>query len=572
MAKKKASALHPHVALAEQYARAILKEKNLAGPGVRKAAQRHFDDLQKAETHKNYRFVFNAEEAEVVCNFIELLPHTKGRWAQKAQLIVLEPWQCFLVCILFGWLRKESGKRRFRSAYWEIPRKNGKSLLAAAIGLYMQFEDREYGAEVYSGATTEKQAWEVFGPAKIMVEKTPALIEHYGVEVWKKIILRPSDGSKFEPIIGNPGDGASPSCAIVDEYHEHQTPNLHDTMETGMGSREQPLMLIITTAGYNIAGPCHEKHDEVQKVLDGTLENDELFGVLFDIDVEDDWADPNNLRKANPNYGVSVDGEFLLAQQRSAMANPVQQNKFKTKHLNVWCSVLAGVMNMQQWKLAGDSMLDEDELTDTVVYIAADLASKSDLCTEQRLHVKFFSGQEKPHYYLFGRYWLPEAAIEEEGPNHAHYQKWVKTGKLVQTEGATIDFDLITDEILADCKRLNPEEFVYDPFNATQMSQKLMDHKVECVEFVQTPQNFAVPIDELMTALKDGRFHHDGNEITAWCFSNTVARPAKKGLFSPVKQKGKESQKIDGAVATFMAMGRATATNERPKQFQMITL
>lgn len=549
----------PHVVIAERYARDVITKK-LAGPGVRKAAQRHLDNLAAAKS-KSYPFYFCHEEAERACDFIELLPHTKGRWAQKQQLIVLEPWQCFLVCVLFGWLRKSNSKRRFRSVYWEIPRKNGKSLLAAAIGLFMQFNDGEYAAEVYSGATTEKQAWEVFGPAKIMVERTPDLVSHFGVEIWKKIILRPSDGSKFEPIIGNPGDGASPSCAIVDEYHEHQTPNLHDTMETGMGSREQPLMLVITTAGYNTASPCHEKHDEVQKILDNTLENDEMFGVLFDVDAEDDWADPKILRKANPNYDVSVDGDFLRAQQRSAMSNPIQQNKFKTKHLNVWCSVLAGVMNMQQWEMSEDKMLEEEELEGSEVYIAIDLASKSDLCTEQRLHVIVRNGL--PHYYLFGRYWLPEAAIEEDGPNKAHYQKWVKTGALTQTEGATVDFEMITDQVKEDCARLNPKEVVYDPFNATQMAQRLLDDQIECVEFVQNPQNFAVPIDELLAAVKDGRFHHDGNEITKWCMSNVVARPAKKGLFSPVKQKGKEHQKIDGAVAAFMAMGRATVGKER---------
>ncbi|MCW7542005.1 terminase large subunit [Aquabacterium sp. A7-Y] len=547
---------HVHDAL--KYAADVTAGRIPAGRYVRRAVERHLNDLKRAK-NKAWAYTFDAAKAERVCKFVELLPHTKGRWAAKGECIRLQPWQKFIFCVLFGWVRKKDGRRRFRAAYLEIPRKNGKSIIAAGVGLYMMLMDGEFGAEVYSGATTEKQAWEVFRPAKLMLERTPQLREFVGAEVWAKALVKPSDGSKFEPIIGNPGDGSSPSCALVDEFHEHDTPALYDTMETGMGAREQPLMFVITTAGYNIAGPCFDKHTELAQVLDGVTENDELFGMIFGIDPEDDWADPQLLIKANPNFGVSVDADFLLSQQRQAMLNPVQQNKFKTKHLNVWCSVLAGLMNMQQWALCADPLLDEDELIGTNCWIALDLASKSDLCAEQRLYRRL--SHRKPHFYLFGRYWLPEAAIEEPGPNHAKYVAWVKKGLLTQTDGATVDFELITETVKADCKRINPKEVVYDPFNATQLAQALMADGIEAVEFIQNPANFAVPIDELQAAVKDGRFHHDGNEITTWCMANVVARRTKKGLSSPVKQKGQDHQKIDGAVAAFIAMARAAAVD-----------
>lgn len=548
-----------HAGIAEGYARDVVARKVPAGGWVRKAAQRHLTNIERQKS-PGFPYLFEPDAGARVCRFIELLPHTKGPWASRGELLVLEPWQCFLVVVLFGWLRANR-KRRFRSAYWEIPRKNGKSILAAAIGLYMLLADGEFGAEVYSGATTEKQAWEVFKPAKLMLSRKPDIAEYFGAEVCAKALVIQFNGSKFEPVIGNPGDGPSPSCAIVDEYHEHQTPALYDSMETGMGAREQPLMLVITTAGYNIAGPCHEKHDELAKVLDGVMQNDELFGCMFGIDPEDDWADPKLLIKANPNYGVSVDAEFLQSQQRQAMANPVQQNRFKTKHLNVWCSVLSGMVNMQQWTLAADLLLDEDELAGADCWIGIDLASKSDLCSEQRLYRRDAGG--KPHFYLFGRYWLPEAAIEEPGPNHAHYVKWRTNGTLTQTEGSTVDFALITETVAEDCKRLRAREVVFDPFNATQMAQALMDDGVEAVEFNQNAANFAVPIDEFQSALKDGRFHHDGNEMTNWCMSNVVARPTRKGLFAPMK--AKPHQKIDGSVAVFMAMARAAADATEPE-------
>ncbi|MGQ3178614.1 MAG: terminase TerL endonuclease subunit, partial [Blastomonas fulva] len=218
----------------------------------------------------------------------------------------------------------------------------------------------------------------------------------------------------------------------------------------------------------------------------------------------------------------------------------------------------AGVMNMQQWALCADPMLDEDELEDCDAWIAVDLASKSDLCAEQRLYRRMSHGL--PHYYLFGTYWLPEAAVEEPGPNQAHYAKWVKQQLLIQTDGATVDFASITERVIEDCKRINPREVIYDPFNATQMAQALMAEGIEVVEFVQNAANFAVPLDELLTAVKDGRFHHDGNEMTTWCMSNMVARPAKKGLISPIKQK--PHQKIDGAIAAIMGVSRAAMENE----------
>lgn len=549
-----------YAAAAQTYAEGVIGFAIPAGPWVRKAAQRHLDDLEKSRADKSYPYEFSVAKGARVCEFIEFLPHTKGKWAARNENLVLQPWQCFILMVLFGWIRRRDGLRRFRQAYLCIPRKNGKSILAAGIGLYMLMADNEYGAEVYSGATTERQAWEVFGPARLMLQRTPELADELGAQVLRQILTVERNGSKFQPVIGNPGDGPSPSCAIIDEYHEHDTPNQHDTMETGMGAREQPLMLIITTAGYNPAGPCAEKQSEVQKVLDGVFHDDRLFGCIFGIDADDDWADPKVLIKANPNYGISVDAEFLEAQQRAAMANPIHQTKFKTKHLNEWCSVMTGWMNMQLWRLGADPMLLEDEMPEQgcECIFAIDLASKTDLCSQQRLYFKDIDG--KKHFYLFGSYWLPEAAIEESGPNQAHYRKWVTINLLTPTEGATIDFKEITEKVLADAKKINPREVVYDPYNATQMAQTIADENVETVEFIQNSSNFALPMDEIMAALKDGRFHHDGNEITTWCMSNVVAKPAKKGLFAPVK--AKYHQKIDGAVACIMAVARAVADAE----------
>jgi len=213
----------PHYSLtatAQQFARDVVRGKMPCCRYVVLACQRHLDDLKKSK-ERDFPYRFDPDKAEKKLRFIEFLPHTKGEWAQKRQRVKLEPWQCFGIAVTFGWVRKKNGLRRFRESYWEIPRKNGKSSLAAGVGLGMFCADGEFGAEVYSGATTEKQAWEIFHPARLMVVRTPELKELLGIEVNAANLNRPEDGSRFEPIIGNPGDGASPSCALVDEYHEH---------------------------------------------------------------------------------------------------------------------------------------------------------------------------------------------------------------------------------------------------------------------------------------------------------------------------------------------------------------
>jgi phage terminase large subunit-like protein len=546
-----------HVTLANKYARDVVAKKFPAGKYVRQACARHLDDLKRAET-KSYPFIFDPESAERACAFMELLPHTKGKWARMQELIVLAPWQCFIIASVYGWKRRKSGMRRFRELYAEIPRKNGKSQIGAGIGLYMFAADDEFGAEIYSGATTEKQAWEVFGPARQMIARTPGLAKAAGIEIWAKTLAIPADGSRFEPVIGKPGDGSSPSCALIDEFHEHDTPDLIDTMQTGMGAREQPLTAIITTAGYNLGGPCFDKHTETKKVLDGLIENDELFGIIFSIDDDDDWADPASLRKANPNFDISVDGEFLLAQQRRATMNPIEQNRFKTKHLNVWCSARNAWMNMQQYNMLADTSLTLDEFEGEEAWFVLDLASKNDICAFIQLFKRRMNGLD--HYYAFGRYYLPTDAIEENKANQALYRKWVVQGHLIATEGAEIDFDVIREDVKQMASRFAVQEVAYDPWRATQLAHQLAKDGATVVEFRQTIQNMSPAMKEVMAAVKGGRFHHDGNPALAWMFSNVTAKEDAKENIYP--RKDKPDQKIDGPVGVIMAVGRAMVGEE----------
>jgi phage terminase large subunit-like protein len=541
-----------YAGIALQYAQGVVKGSTVACKWVRLACKRHISDLKESRK-RDAKYKFDTDAANKVCTFLSLLPHTKGTWAQKKQLIELQPWQCFTFCVLFGWKLKKNGRRRYRKAYVAVPRKNGKSIIGSGIGLYMFAADGEFGAEVYSGATTERQAWEVFRPAKQMLERTPELREAFGAEVWAKSLVNPGDGSRFEPVIGKPGDGSSPSCAIVDEYHEHDTSDLVDTMETGMGSREQPLMLMITTAGFNIAGPCFDQETEAKKMLEGVIENDELFALIYTIDDTDRWDDPKSLYKANPNLGVSVDEDFLLSQQRQAVQSATHQTRFKTKHLNVWCSAKAQWLNLLEWNKCADYALRPEQFAGCDNWITLDLASTSDVCVVMQVFKKRIDN--KDHYYLFGKYFLPENAVENDPKNRNAYRRWVIEGFLEQHDGAEIDYDLIREHTSDMLTKYQPREVAFDPWKAAHLAQQLMKEGAEAVEFRQTVQNMSTPMKELESAVKSGRLHHDGNPMLTWMASNVVAKLDAKDNIYP--RKDKPEQKIDGIVAAIMGIARA---------------
>jgi phage terminase large subunit-like protein len=563
---------HPHVDQAIGYARGVVSGLIDAGQWVVKACARMLRDLERAETDPSYLYYFNTDAAEAICLFVESLEHVKdGGRARSGDLIVLRPWQCFILCNVFGWLYKSSNLRRFRELYAEIPRKNGKSVIAAGIGLFMFSMDGESGAEVYSGATSEKQAWEVFKPAREMCVRSEALQDEAGIEVNAKTLSTTHDLSVFAPVIGKPGDGSSPSCSIIDEFHEHDTPDLYETMVTGQGARRQPLTVIITTAGTNVAGPCYDKHLECQKVLDDVIPNDELFCIMYGIDVADenagedakkgdDWADPKVLAKANPNYDVSVFADFLVAQQRKALFNPAAQHAFKTKHLNVWGGARAPWMPMYLWDLCAEPELTEAEFAGAECFGILDLASKDDIAVWARIYAKRVKVRDKYdwHYWSFANYYIPEALLhDKDNPNQAAYLKWHKQGFITATEGDEIDFDVIQDDVVARKTEVRLKEVVYDAWRATQLAQYLKKKGVKCVELPQQVKFLSSPMKETLSAVKARRFHHDGNPVTKWMVSNVTCKTDAKDNIYPRKER--PQLKIDGGVAIIMGMARASA-------------
>lgn len=542
----------PHVRAAIDYAKAVDAGTISASKYAVSACRRFLADRKRT----GWRYRFDSAAAERVCRFIELLPHTKGIWAAlrpgQSNLIRLEPWQCFLLANVFGWKRKADGTRRFREAYLEVPRKNGKSLLAAGVGLFMLVADDEPGAEVYSGATSEKQAWEVFRPARQMALARPDLVTHYKLEVNASNISIPSTGAKFEPLIGKPGDGASPSCAIVDEYHEHPDPDQYDTMLTGMGARRQPLMLIITTAGDNLGGPCYDKRTSMIRILDGLTEDDEKFGIIYSVDDGNDWTTPEALVKANPNYGVSVGGDFLQSRQREGMENTRRAGVFKTKHLNLWLQARHAYFNIDRWDECRRPGLTLESLKGRRCRVALDLASKVDIAAMQ-----FLFPLDMGRFAVLGRYYLPEETVAKAANDH--YRGWAAAGHLVTTDGEIIDFDRIKDDILELASDFELVEVAYDPFQATHLATQLMAAGVPMIEYRQTVQTMSEPMKTFDSWITARKLEHDGNPVMTWMMSNVVANEDAKDNVYPRKLRNED--KIDGPVAAIMAVGRHLAAD-----------
>ncbi|HCM9218086.1 TPA: terminase large subunit [Enterobacter kobei] len=560
-------AAYPSVNMANQYARDVLNGKILACKSIQLACQRHFNDL-KISLEKDYPCRFDRELAERACRFVQLLPHSSGDLA--GQKLKLEPWQAFAFSSIFGWVTKKTKKRRFREAYIRVARKNGKSFFAAGIGTYMFCADGENSAEVYCGATTMAQAKKVFTPARQMADRLPSLRSKFNISVWVDSLTRP-DGSLFAPIAGKPGDGDSPHCAIIDEYHEHDTDHMYEAMTLGMGARSQPLTLIITTAGTSLESPCYDKDKQVKEMLNGHVPNERLFGLIYELDEGDDWTDPTNFIKANPNLDVSISFDDLLAEMEVAKQVPRKVNAFKTKRLNIWVSGKAAFYNMTQWHAAADKSLRYEDFAGEDYYLGLDLAQRLDLNAGVGVFVREIEG--KKHYYCISpKFWVPEDTVRSTDPKIAktadRYVKFVEMGALEATDGAEADYREILASIidLQEINKVRISEIPIDPSGATALSHELQDHGFEPISIRQDYTNMSPPMKELEAALAGGRFHHDGNPVLSWCISNVIGKnvPGSDDIVRPTK--GDKQSKIDGATALFMAIGRAMLNGRASNQ------
>ncbi len=549
--------------IALKYAKDVIKGEILACKWVRLACERQLSDLKKYKGKKS-KFVFNPElkhkdgrtyrPADNVCAFIERLPHVKGSLAGKT--IKLEPWQIFILTTVFGWVR-ENGKRRFRRSYIEVPRGNAKSTLSSGVGLYMLTADGEGGAEIYSAATTRDQARIVFGDAQTMSRKSPGFRNRFSVHVGAHNINVLQTGSKFEPLSaeGSTLDGLNIHFGCIDELHAHKTRDVYDVVETGIGKRDNSLLWVITTAGSNRSGICYEVRTFVTKLLDGVFDDESQFGIIFGLDDGDDWTSEEALVKANPNWGISVKQDILLPLQSKAMQLPSAMNNFKTKHLNEWVNADTAWMDMRSWDACGDQTLNMDDYAGQPCWIGLDLASKTDIAALMLVfkHQKISDG-----YAIFGKYYLPEETIFSSG--NSQYAGWMNSQRMTVTPGNVIDFSWIEADLNSFASLFDVQAVAYDPFQATQLSTRMMSEGLPMIEVRPTVLNFSEPMKMLEALVLQKKLIHNADPVLGWMVSNVVAHLDVKDNIYPRKER--PENKIDGVVGLIMALSRTLAPSD----------
>jgi len=558
---------HPLCASAFQYVRDVVSGKIDVCKWVKLACERHESDLEKM-SDASYPFTFDADKAERVARAMQMFKEIKGPNAGKR--LRMRPWQLFFVCSVFGWVRIDSGTRRFSMAYLYVPRGNGKSTMAAPIGLVMTALDAEGGAEVYSAAVTKEQARIVWGVAKTMTDRDVTFRRRFGVDTAALAILQQSTASTFKPLSRDAQslDGLNVHCAILDELAQHKTREVYDVIVTGMGKRKQPLLLAITTCGANQSGIGFEQWRYCQQVLQSVVTDDSCFALLYTIDDDDDWTRPETWKKANPNWDVSVmpDAIERLANKATQIAS--QQNAFKQKHLNVWTNADVAWMDVRHWNACADLNMSLSDFTqDDECVIGLDLASKVDIAAKIKIFRRVVD--DKEHFYLFTDFWLPELAIQEA--RNASYAGWEIDGFIHTTPGDTTDFGVIRDSIIADDQpNFYLRDVAYDPWQALQLAKELESAGVPVIEYRATVANFSAPMKEIEALVMDRRLHHDGNPVMAWMVTNVVCHYDAKDNIYPRKER--PENKIDGVVASIIALGRMMSLESMASSHGLIVL
>ena len=532
----------------EAYARAVVEGKVLAGKLVKLACQRHLGDLVSA---KGRGLVWDGAAASHAIAFFGHLRHSTGEWAHKP--FELQPWQAFVIGSLFGWKRVD-GLRRFRTAYVEVARKNGKSVLLAGTALYALIADGEPGAHVYAAATTRDQARIVFGEAERMVDASQALRSRLTRTVNNLAMLPTS--SWFRPLSADASkmDGLNVHFAAVDEVHEHSSPEIIQKLNTATGSRRQPLIFEITTAGYDRQSVCWQHHEFSVKTLEGTVPPeaaDSWFAFIATIDAGDDWTNPAVWIKANPSLGVTVKVEDLKRQVEEAREMPAQQNAIRRLRLNEWTEQVTRWIDMGVWA-DGAAPFDEDDLEGRPCYAGLDLARVNDLSS---LALVFPPEQPGERVKVIWRHWCPEEDILRRARrDRAPYTVWRDQGWLKATEGNTTDFRFIEAEIVALATKFNILEVAYDRTFAGELVRNLQDEGLTMVEFGQGFISMGPASAELMRLLIGRELQHGGNPVATWCASNVTVRRDPAGNEKPDKERSTE--RIDAVVAAIMAVGR----------------
>lgn len=529
----------------------VASGKKLTGELERLAIQRHVKDLN---TCYERGLFFDPKAGMRVVNFYHFLNHGKGRQFAKKPF-ELSDWQAFKVYCQYGW-KRENNKRRFRLGYLDVGRKNGKTAFAGGECLYNMIADGETSAEIYSAATTFPQAAICFEDTKAILNHSPKVKSM--LNVFKKSIVFESTGSKFMPLHAKSDhlDGLNPSFAVIDEYHAHPNNDVFDILETGMGARDQPMISIITTAGYNKFGPCFRFRDIAKKVLHGILTQDDLFVMIFAMDNDDDWHNDEAWFKCNPNMGVSFQKSYMMDMFKAALNSPDKVVPFKTKNLNLWVDAENVWIPDESWKECSGVEMDLKGLKCTG---GLDLSSVRDITA---LCLMFIMPDGTDVYKWF--FFIPQDNINKRVKDDmVPYDIWIKQGHIITTPGNVTDYSYIHSYILSLNEIYNITSIAFDRWNASQLVINLQNDGMVMNPFGQGFASMSSPTKAFETSVYAKKMYHFNNPVARWMISNVDIKRDAAGNIKIDKERSRE--KVDGIVAAVMAKGESMTFNTENK-------
>lgn len=536
----------------DDYAAQVVAGRLPAGKYHRLACVRHQRDRAREGT-ADFPYVLDGDRAERLFRFAQKLSHYKGRqWAGKP--IIFSPSQQFRLGSVVGWVHQETGLRRFRTAYHELARKQGKSLESAVIVVYLTFFDGESGAESYCAATARDQAMIVFGDAKRLIERNASLRGRIATHA--RSLSRAASASKIMPLSADYDsmDGLNPHIVVIDEFHAMKNRGIIDVLETALAARLQPLMWQITTAGDDPVSPCGDQHDYASKILEGALTDETFFACIAHADVDDDPFDERTWVKANPHFGVSVTAADMRALATKARAMPSALAAFRQKRLNIWTNATSPWLSMEGWR-QGQTTWRPEVLRGKSCWVGVDLASSIDLCA---LVAVFPADKDCPRARLLRFAWTPQETLAERARrDRAPYETWVAQGHLLTVPGVRINHRVVRETLVELRTKYHVEQVGFDPWHADQVVDDLTDRKDgdgfgedQVVLVPQTYAGLSGPSKDFEAAVLAGAVDAGGCPLMAWAASNVVVQADNKGNIFPTKKHSRG--RIDPIMATII--------------------
>jgi phage terminase large subunit-like protein len=527
----------------QQYCSDIINGKVNHGEYIKKLCEWH-----AYENSTNSSWEFNIEEAARFIQFIELLSLTKGEWAGKP--FILEPWQCFIVEMIFGWVSKENGLRRFSEVTINIPKKNGKTEFAAALSLAVSWLDQEHGGQIFMAATSRDQAGLCFQTAKDMIKWNPDIFGDIFEPLAHSIFIQ-SLGASIKAISSeaSTAEGKGASLVIFDEEHEQKDTQLRDNLRSGMAARRQPLFISISTAGMDKSKPYFKHLEKCKQILDGLSNNERHLVVIYTAEQNCDWEDQKVWEIANPNYGISVKKDFLQQQFVDAKSDPSLQPSFITKHLNIWSDSYSTWIDSKLWLSLGQDL----KLTDFYgeeVYLGLDLGVTGDFSA---LSILIPKGDIM---HLFMKFYIPgEMAQHRTKSDGLKFMDWARQGYINLTEGNATDFNKIKTDIINLNENFEIKYLSYDKAYASMLGSQLFSHEgINAVTFSQSIQSVTAPTKQFAEYILSKKLIHDNNPVMTWMMSNVLVYIDDANGNLKI-HKGKSKNKVDGPCAAVNAIG-----------------